>query len=314
MSKRAAKFVSAIFASLLGGIPLATISHSAPDAADSCLSGPKGALPEGGHWYYRIDRATKRHCWYIRDEKEKLSRAAPEGPPSDDSVFPPVSPPNASTQRSIANARAELPMPQMRVEQDTSVFAGQQATATAADAPRPGNSQRSNAGDVDAQRSVFASRWPELADVNSSAAPAPSPANSQVNAQLNSEAAPPPASAAVTLAAADATSAKPSGSIQQLLIVIVGALSLAGLIASAIVRFGGARRTRRRDARVNRRVNWDSVRTNRPSLADEARAAASMQETAPLPEGRLARDLRAADDPNERIEQMLARLARSAAS
>lgn len=312
MSKRAAKFVSAIFASLLGGIPFATISHSAPDAADSCLSGPKGALPEGGHWYYRIDRATRRHCWYIGNEKEKLSRAAPEdSPPPDDSVSPPVSPPkNTGTQRSIANARAELPMPQTRVEQDTSVFAGQRAPATTADVPPPGNNQRINAGDVDAQRSVFASRWPELAGVSSSAGPAPSTANSQVIAQLNSEAAPPPA--AVTFAAADATSSKPSGSIQQLLIVVVGALSLAGLIASAIVRFG-ARRSRRRDVRGSRRVNWDSARTNRPSLADEARAAASMRETARLPEGRVARDQRAADDP-ERIEQMLARLARSAAT
>jgi hypothetical protein len=72
MSKRAAKFVSAIFASLLAGTPFATISHGAPEVADSCLAGPKGAPPQGGHWYYRIDRVTKRQCWYLGDEKEKV--------------------------------------------------------------------------------------------------------------------------------------------------------------------------------------------------------------------------------------------------
>lgn len=33
--------------------------------AEDCLSGPNGASPAGKHWYYRIDRATHRHCWYL---------------------------------------------------------------------------------------------------------------------------------------------------------------------------------------------------------------------------------------------------------
>ena len=74
MQNRTAKFVSAIFASLLAGTPLTTVSHGAVPAADDCLSKPKGLAPEGSHWYYRIDRATKRHCWYLGDQREKLSR------------------------------------------------------------------------------------------------------------------------------------------------------------------------------------------------------------------------------------------------
>jgi hypothetical protein len=35
-------------------------------AAD-CLAAPDGAAPEGSHWYYRLDRATKRKCWYLRE-------------------------------------------------------------------------------------------------------------------------------------------------------------------------------------------------------------------------------------------------------
>jgi hypothetical protein len=34
-------------------------------AADGCLSGPNSVSPAGSHWYYRIDRATNRRCWYL---------------------------------------------------------------------------------------------------------------------------------------------------------------------------------------------------------------------------------------------------------
>jgi hypothetical protein len=33
--------------------------------AEDCAAGPKGASPPGQHWYYRVDRATHRHCWYL---------------------------------------------------------------------------------------------------------------------------------------------------------------------------------------------------------------------------------------------------------
>lgn len=311
MSKRAAKIVSAVFASLLAGTPFATISHGAPEVADSCLAGPKGAPPQGGHWYYRIDRVTKRQCWYLGDEKEKVSHAAPATSPPDDSVSPPK---DAGTQRSIANARAELPLPQTRVEQDTSVFAGQRAPAATADAASPWNHQQVNAADADGQRSIVASRWPELAAANSSPAPAPSAVNTAARPQQTAEAAPAPAIAAVTLATADASAAKPYGSVQMLLIAMIGALSVASLIASAIFRFGGRRRAGRRNGRGNRRVNWDNPRAHRPSLSEEARVTKSMREIARLPEGSLPRQAFTADDPNERTVRMLARLARSAAN
>jgi len=100
MSSRTAKFASAIFASLIVGAPLTTISDSAAGADDECLSSPKDQTPQGGHWYYRIDRVTKRHCWYLKVDDEKPSQA----------VAKPVSPKVvAPFQRSIAEARAELP-------------------------------------------------------------------------------------------------------------------------------------------------------------------------------------------------------------
>lgn len=33
--------------------------------ADNCLAAPRGASPAGQHWYYHVDRASKRKCWYL---------------------------------------------------------------------------------------------------------------------------------------------------------------------------------------------------------------------------------------------------------
>ena len=309
MSNRTAKFASAMFAGILVSVPLATVSHGAAPAAaaaDDCLSGPKGQTPAGGHWYYRIDRATKRHCWYIGDEKAKLSRVAPKNSaPLADAVSPQK---ETATQQSIADAHAELPAPQTRVEQETSATIWPPNPATAANTASVGNSQRANAQDLNTQRSVVASRWPEQSGVSSSASPEPTTGNSDATEQSNSEAAPSPAVAAVTLAAADLSSEKPSGSIQMLLIVIVGALSFAGLIGSAIFRFGSMRRAGRRQIRGDRRAIWDAVDNDRPSPTAYPAADVSMRRVdIPLKP-------READDPNDRIAEMLARLSRSAAN
>ena len=146
----------------------------------------------------------------------------------------------------------------------------------------------------------------------SSAPPQASADNSANQPQVASELAPP--TAPFRLAAADASSVKPSGSVQQLLIAIVGALALAGLLASAIFRLSGARRTGRRATGVDGRVNWDLAGTGRRTPSDETQGAASLRAVDLLPEAGFSRDPRAAEDPNERIAQMLTRLARSAAT
>ena len=107
MPNRTAKFVSAIFASVLAGASLVAISPDAAPAADDCLAAPKAETPEGSHWYYRIDHATKRHCWYLREEGEKLSQAAP--PNSSGSAKPVAAKAQIPLQPSVADAHAELP-------------------------------------------------------------------------------------------------------------------------------------------------------------------------------------------------------------
>ncbi|MGA8816588.1 MAG: hypothetical protein WB624_04805, partial [Xanthobacteraceae bacterium] len=33
--------------------------------AENCAAAPKAAAPQGQHWYYHVDRATRHKCWYL---------------------------------------------------------------------------------------------------------------------------------------------------------------------------------------------------------------------------------------------------------
>src|SRR5215472_3315867 len=35
---------------------------------DECRAKPDGSSPAGLHWYYRVDRANNRHCWYLHEQ------------------------------------------------------------------------------------------------------------------------------------------------------------------------------------------------------------------------------------------------------
>jgi hypothetical protein len=48
----------------------------AAPAADTCLAGPNGTAPEGRHWFYRVDRAKHRNCWYLGAQETKVRRTA----------------------------------------------------------------------------------------------------------------------------------------------------------------------------------------------------------------------------------------------
>jgi hypothetical protein len=310
MPNRTAKFVSALFASFLAGAPVMATSDNTARAADDCLAGPKAQTPEGGHWYYRIDHSTRRHCWYLGDEHEKLSQTAAPGTAS-----PKPTAPNAETtmQNSVADAHAEL-APQIRIDQPG--FVAAPALATAVDTAATPS--------LLSQRSIVATRWPQSSSAGPSADPAPPPVDSSAAAPPTSQAppayqatppamtaaaavttaAPAPAATAVTLAAADAPPEKQSLSIQMLLVVILGALPLAGVMASMIFRFGRTRKAGRRDVRTNRREIWGSIDADHapPWASPNAKQARRSVE----------REQDTADDPSARIEKMLAQLSKNA--
>ncbi|MEH2569291.1 hypothetical protein [Bradyrhizobium sp. AZCC 2289] len=309
MSNRTAKFVSAIFASVLAGANFAAVAENAAKPADSCLSAPKGALPAGSHWYYRVDRATKRHCWYLGEEKDKTAAAAPQdaaastaaaapAPPTD--LVPPQA--KAGVRKSVADAHAELPSPQERVDQDAGVNV-QPGNSAAAAVPAIQNSQDAVAPDAGAPPSIVTSRWPDSSGVSSLNNPQVAAADAPANARP----APQPAASPIALAAADSTLQRQSGSTQMLLMVMAGALALAGITASLVFRFA-RRRVVQPEVWSDRRAIWDSVDTGRssPSLFPN--------ETVPRWRDNVTRDPRAPDDPERRVQEMLARLAKSAAN
>ena len=310
MSNRSAKFVAALFASILAGATLTSVTDiRAQAAADNCLTAPKDKTPAGGHWYYRLERGTKRQCWYLRDENDKSARAAPPDSSTDDAPVsaaadPAPPPPRPVVRKSVANAHAELTSAQQRVEQEPAAVP-EPRTVGMAPAPTFQNSPAANLPDTTTPSSTVATRWPDSSGVTSSNTFRTAAAEPPAAAPETSQAATQPAPAPVALAAADSSMAKQSASMQMLFLVMAGALALAGITASLIYRFGRAR-ARRPEIRRDRRAIWDSIHSERssPSMLPD--------EDVPMWRRDEPHDPRASDDPQRRVTEMLSRLARSA--
>jgi hypothetical protein len=301
------KFAPALFAGVVAGANLAAMTDlraqvlstaaeaatQAPQAgADSCLSAPKGATPSGSHWYYRIDRVTKRQCWYLREESDtaddKFARAAPPAsapaatspPAAASAAEEPASPQQRTiTRKSIADARAEWVSQQPRAEPNPPARVERAVAAVAA--PAVQDSPRAAMPNVLAPAPLSSMRWNDApaatrtslnsADLQVAAANPPeaqSPQAQPPQAELMQQ---PVVDQVVPATAADATSAKPTASLQKLFMVMAAALALAGLTVSAIVRIGRMRA--RRAIRRKRRAMWDAAKTKRrspqPTFHDE---------------------------------------------
>jgi hypothetical protein len=271
MVKQTAKFASAIFASVLVGAPITTISSSAAVAADDCLTEPGNKTPQGQHWFYRFEHGSRRQCWYLRGEGEGSTQAgssAKTAVPSRTNETP--------APRSVADAYDELPSSRVRGEQDGGASAAPRAPANMPIAANPGDNQNPGAGSsvgasalVDSvPQSLVASRWPEPSTVNSSVNPAPEASATMVaDANPTPQAEPSPALAPALPVEAAAPAQKPADSFQMLLLVILGALALASLTGSGVYQFGRARRVVRATA-SQRDIRQSADPARRPPLAD----------------------------------------------
>ena len=195
MSRRTAKFVSVLFASLFSRNPSGH-GIARRDGSSGCAAfrGRTVRRPRAATGIIAVDRATRRNCWYLGVAGEKVTRAAAGNPALPARPGPPPAAPsnNADTEKSIANARAEWPFPQTRIEQAPSSLAPQRTPA----APEAAEiNQRDNAGDAGDQRSVVATRWLDPANMAASAAPQ-TPATSSAARPLQSSESPPPSPAA----------------------------------------------------------------------------------------------------------------------
>ena len=243
MSRRTAKLISAIFAGLLAGACLTTASNEAAHAADECVPGPKGVPPAGGHWYYRVDRATKRHCWYVGNHGTKVSRLVTRNPAP--SAPPPSDQADAAVQLSIADARAELPT------RSTAQPPNRDDTPAAAVPPAA----------AQPQSSIVASRWPGSESVSPSTNPASAAHEAGVSTKSTAQTQPTPILAAESLVTADASSETSTYSVPIQLAALIGALALAAIVGMVIFKFGNSRRRPQGKTRARRGEIWESANT-----------------------------------------------------
>ena len=155
--------------------------------ADDCLAEPNSPAPAGSHWYYHMDRATQRKCWYLRATAQPVEPAAaqttsdpaslPPAPP-----IPPENPATASANGPISINASDSTAPSPRIKApvkprrasasgaatgQTAPQGAQKATqqpspALAIQAPVPQASPSSQTSDQGATtRSVPTPAWPD---------------------------------------------------------------------------------------------------------------------------------------------------------
>jgi len=71
MPKRGGAF--GVAAILLIALQVGGVNPGSARAEENCLSAPNAQAPQGSHWYYRIDHATQRHCWYIGNKGQQAA-------------------------------------------------------------------------------------------------------------------------------------------------------------------------------------------------------------------------------------------------
>ena len=231
----------------------------AAGSAAECLTAPNRELPQGQHWYYRLEQGTNRRCWFLRDQAERAPQSASPRVASSQStssqstpsqLFSPRTPPaakavsrNAQASHSPVNARAELAAHPAGVEDSGPAVPRSPVFVTT------GSAGVNSGAPTEAEATQDASAAPDLSDqpdTMSTTAASPDP--------MTTDGAPPDAGSNPN---AMEPPAKISVSLQVLFMVILGALAFAGLTGSLIHRL--ARIWRRRHAHLRRRSIWLAV-------------------------------------------------------
>lgn len=115
MTNRNFKLAAVALSAVLGGLTPSLAQQAAPaaeqtapaqhtNAAEACQPAPKGAAPQGKHWYYHTDRSAGRKCWYLGEAGMKTTTSSAAAKAKSD--------PAPTARQDIDNARAEAPAPQ----------------------------------------------------------------------------------------------------------------------------------------------------------------------------------------------------------
>lgn len=325
MANRRAIVVSAIFAGLSAGLPLSMPAVRAA-SGDQCLTQPGPKAAPGQHWYYHLEHG--RHCWYVRDKGGGVARASSSEAASPSKAQ--VRTNDTADSSVLENARDELSESQGFANDEASVAPAKTAvaaapsqtapavapdaaaTATGSAAVAPPLNQAPNAD----QQPAVSSRWADPSAAVATAAPPP--ATDSANPAPSSRALPSASSALVppphsadnsTVEKGPVSSFAPgnsAASLETLFIVIVGALALAGLIASIVYRLGRARAAAQRP----RTAIWPTIDSAPTPPWSEQAIPASRPDLHDLP--RRAPRPSAAQERMQKIEELLEQLVEQA--
>ena len=252
---------------LAAAVVAISFSATTGDAADECLSGPKGVAPKGSHWYYRVDRPTGRHCWYIGAEGQRVRsvsertsqqtrKRVAQHSQQEQTTAPQTSAPEPTVRSAAPVAVAETKTVASFFSQYwASLFSGTEppkiaATeepklAPAADASRPAPSTVTSnyareQGQTEAQDEMPLV-WPVLTEAEKQVAGTPTavPGYAQTPVQTSAQASVP-------------TAALKS---QHMVAILAGALAVAGILMALVYRLGTIRFGRTQQQRQSPR--WD---------------------------------------------------------
>ncbi|MEH2509291.1 hypothetical protein V1291_000645 [Nitrobacteraceae bacterium AZCC 1564] len=324
MSNRAVVPLFAVLISSLAYTALTVSTVAAPatedkaeTSANECLAAPKAETPKGTHWYYRLEKGTKRKCWYLADAVTKASKAASSAPAPTPSASPaPRRAPESAIQPTVANARAELtrrapnaenvsddatlsetiwPEPEPRT--DAVASNNDQGTNV-----QPENTGTGSAATAPAKDWAMTSRWPEsnLPNTTDNRSTVPVETRPQQSASLQ--------------AATKDKTAGPEAATQfhgiafnstpMLLIMLAGVLTIVAVAGRMIIKYASNGRAKNRNPRRN---IWDSIpQESGASHAYEALLRPRNSQFADVPAE--------ANDSSDEIEKLLQRASKRAAA
>jgi hypothetical protein len=107
------KILPAILAAVPAALWLAAQPSFGETAGDTCRLSPGAAAPQGLHWYYRVDRATKRHCWYLSTGGIHVHSFANVAAPAPSQHENAAEPAGAATNTTVQTAAPQTPAPQI---------------------------------------------------------------------------------------------------------------------------------------------------------------------------------------------------------
>jgi hypothetical protein len=247
---------------LLCGVGFAVSTNPAPAA--ECLGAPTSGPPEGSHWYYRTDRAIGRKCWFLRalNPAAQDTVAQEDAPPARRGAIEQPAPASAGAHVETSAAKSPAPPAAPKPQPTTSVSSAtpqepvrqpaQEESAAPpipqAPAPQPTPPRQTNAYEPSATP-VAPIAWPDPPAVANVEAQKPNPVPKDapphaIPATVGARAADDPEGIAqIGARAGDAakTTSASAGTLAEILLIVMLALTAAGLLYRWVAKITAAR-------------------------------------------------------------------------